>query len=500
MGSMKKMKKFFLNIVILTMASLILRGLDMFFTVYISGKIGAEGMGVFQLLLSVYFLFVTLATAGIGITTTRMVAEELALGREVSAVRAVKKCLLYSVVCGTLAAILMILFAPIIAKVWLQGTISVYPLYALSVSLPFIAVCSVLIGYFTAVRRVIKSASGQIFEQVLRIFITVGLLTFFAPKGVDYATFALAFASMLAEGGECLFLYLLYKQDKKQYKKGTEKKGLRKKMLSIALPVGGSTFVRTALNTYKQIMIPIGLKKSGLSVSKALADYGLIRGMAFPVLLFPSALLAAISSLMVPEVAGEVVQQHSKKLESMIARIFKLTLFFAILVTGIFFTFADDISLMIYKNTDVAPFLRLLSPLIAIMYLDGIVDALLKGLNEQVNVVKINIIDTLASIALLYTLLPMLGLKGYIIVLFVSECLNGFLSVYHLMKVSEVPFRYFEWMILPGGLAALGILLARLLLPGQFIAGVLFIILVYFGVLWLLGQIKKEDFHISGDS
>ena len=44
-------------------------------------------------------------------------------------------------------------------------------------------------------------------------------------------------------------------------------------------------------------------------------------------------------------------------------------------------------------------YIRLLAPLVVIMYFDEIVDAILKGLNEQVRVVGINILDTLVAVS-----------------------------------------------------------------------------------------------------
>ena len=75
---MKKIQRFFLNAMIMTATSLLMNAVGVWFNLYISGKIGAEGMGVFQLIMSVYSFTVTFAASGINLASTRLVAEEAA--------------------------------------------------------------------------------------------------------------------------------------------------------------------------------------------------------------------------------------------------------------------------------------------------------------------------------------------------------------------------------------------------------------------------------------
>ena len=89
---MKKARAFLLNTMILTGTSLLLRTVGVTFTVYISNKVGAEGVGVYQLLMAVYAFGVTMATAGLGLTSTRMVADQLVRGSPRGARAAVIRC------------------------------------------------------------------------------------------------------------------------------------------------------------------------------------------------------------------------------------------------------------------------------------------------------------------------------------------------------------------------------------------------------------------------
>ena len=79
--------------------------------------------------------------------------------------------------------------------------------------------------------------------------------------------------------------------------------------------------------------------------------------------------------------------------------------------------------------------MRILSPLIVIMYMDIVVDSILKGLDAQVDVMIINIFDCLISIAFIYFLVPILGFSGYIISIFISEVIDFSLSGYKLLRI-----------------------------------------------------------------
>ena len=99
------------------------------------------------------------------------------------------------------------------------------------------------------------------------------------------------------------------------------------------------------------------------------------------------------------------------------------------------FVFSNQLSLFIYKKLEIAKYLRILSPLIIIMYLDITIDGILKGLDAQVSVMVINVLDCIISITFIYFLVPILGFSGYIISIFISEIINFSLSGLKLMNI-----------------------------------------------------------------
>ncbi len=145
---MTTLKKFLINGLIMTITSLILRCIAMFFNSYISQKIGTEALGLYGLVMSIYSFAVTIALSGIGLATTKIVSEEIAIGNIGNSHKIVKKGLLLSLLFGGLASILLTIFSPFICEKWLHNKISCTPFYIISISLPFISMSSCLTRIF----------------------------------------------------------------------------------------------------------------------------------------------------------------------------------------------------------------------------------------------------------------------------------------------------------------------------------------------------------------
>ena len=106
----------------------------------------------------------------------------------------------------------------------------------------------------------------------------------------------------------------------------------------------------------------------------------------------------------------------------------------SLIISSVIFIFASQLSELVYKSSNVTKYVQILAPLIPFMYIDNIVDAILKGLDKQVTVLKINIIDLVSGIFLIIVLIPKFGVWGYVFTIYFSEILNFGLSFYVLAR------------------------------------------------------------------
>lgn len=431
---MKKIKVFILNSLVLLASSIILQIIGLFFNVYISNKIGSEAVGVFTLVMSVYLFGITLAVSGIGIAATRVISEELALGNETGVKSATKKCIIISLITGILASLIFFIFSDFIVSKCLHNRVSHNVIYVLCIALPFISMTSAINGYFVAVRRAYKNALAKFFEEFVKIIATAMILNIFLPDTLDYMCLSLILGDVISEIMSFLFTYVLLKKDK-NYSKSYRflSTSYTPRLLRISLPVAFTSYIKSGLSTLKQIIIPISLEKSGLGCSLALSNYGIVSGMAMPVIMFPSVFINCFANLLVPEFSRYYVKKDSKRIRQMSTFILTSTLAFSIFICAIIYFGAEPICQALYKQSDISQYVKILSFLIPCIYLDLVIDNILKGLDAQVSVVFINIADCLITISFIYFVVPSLGFLGYIISIFVSEIFNVVISLFRLL-------------------------------------------------------------------
>ncbi len=453
---MKRVRQFVSDLVMLGAVTILMRSISVVFNAYVSGKIGAEGMGLYSLITGMYGFAVTLATSGVHLAVTRLVSEELGKNNKDGAIRAVKKCFVYALVFGTLAFALLFFGADLIGNHFLHDKRACKSLRILAFALPFISLSNVFSGYFGAVRRVYKNASANLIEQLVKIALIVVLISKMAERGIEYAVMALVIGSAASEALSFLYLLIFYRFDKKRHIGKTSSQNdstMTKRMLEISLPVAFSSYLRSGLITLEHSLIPLGLKKFGMNESAALASYGTIGGMVFPLILFPSAICSAVAGLIVPELSelaetyGKVKGQ--KHICYIVRRVLVFALFFGIGTAGVLLSFSRPLGLFVYESEEAAKFIRLFAPLVPIMYLDTTVDGMLKGLGQQMYSMAYNIIDAALSVVLVSLLVPRIGIYGYVICIFITELVNLAFSLSRLLVVTGASLPLIKAVVFP---------------------------------------------------
>jgi stage V sporulation protein B len=186
--------------------------------------------------------------------------------------------------------------------------------------------------------------------------------------------------------------------------------------------------------------------------------------MALPVVLFPCALLGSFAGLLIPELTEAHVRGENARIRYVMGRIFLLTLTFSIGVAGVLICFSRELGMFLYGSEEAAHYIRILSPLIPVMYMDSATDAMLKGLGQQVYSMNVNIADASVSVLLVWLLLPVYGIRGYVITIYVTELLNAALSIARLWEITHLKTHVCQWVLKPLLAVVLSTAAARALL------------------------------------
>ena len=408
----------------LSLSMLIIQSTSMGFSVYLSSRLEAEEMGIFHMIMSVYAFAVTVATSAIPLSATRLVSEEPSTP---SRKYILKRCIYLSLVFSSIAMICLVSLSGKISFLMFKNASVSLHLKLLGVSLPFFAVSGAIRGYFTGVQKVALITASIMAEEFSSLFSVLFLLKLSLFKNSG------ALIPVIAELVSSVFSFLctfgMYVFSTSKYT-AVQKKNSTASILSISAPVAVGSYIRSSLGAAENLIIPSALSSFS---GNGIKQYGTVKGMAMPVIMFPYVFLQSFTSLLVPEISSRNTKSK-KSVSSASLKSIKSTLLFSSAVFLVLLVFGREIGFYLYGNFESGLYITALSLLAPLMYVDTVTDSLLKGLNEQVYSLKINIADSLLRLPMIYFLLPKTGVWGYIAVLYISETLNLALSMARLKK------------------------------------------------------------------
>ncbi|MDR2898848.1 MAG: oligosaccharide flippase family protein, partial [Clostridiales bacterium] len=290
--------------VILTAANIINRIFGFVYRIYMSNMIGAEGMGLYQLIMPVYSLAWSISCSGFTTTVSKITASEKIKGEYGNMGRVLKIALTITVSIGTVLSVLLFFGADMLAMGMFNDTRLIPALKILSVSFPFMAAGSCIRGYFIGLQETTVPAVSQVFEQCVRMAVIYILGGMFIPMGLTYAC-AVAVAGILA--GEFLsFLLVVFAYKGFKVKNNFVKKpsmpvdAASKLLISMAMPLALNRITGSVLGAFENTLLPRRLMLYGMTNSQAVSEFGKISGMAMPLIYFPSAMLVALAVSLVP--------------------------------------------------------------------------------------------------------------------------------------------------------------------------------------------------------
>lgn len=446
---MSEAKRFIKSGILLTVVGLAMRTVAMLFGAFISRTVGAEGMGIYTLIMTVYSFAITLATSGIGLTVTRLVASAVGEGKGESISAVLRGAFIFSFAFGLVATAGLFLGADVLGGAVLNDERTVLSLRILAFSLIPCALSSALSGYFVGVKRVEFNAAVSVFCQACRILLTVALVRYFAGFGIVSAVAGLCIGITLTEILGFLLIFIEFLYDRHKHREGKVKGNYIKEVSGTALPLAFSAYVRSLLLNVEHILIPKKLQEGGESSSEAYAHYGTLHGMALPLVTYPMSPLSSFAGLLVPEFAEDQSAGRRERMDRIATRVVNSTLSYAMICSVLLFSFSEELGYVIYDSYDAGYYISTLSLVVPIMYLDHVTDAMLKGIGEQVFSMWVNITDSLLSVILVWLLIPKMGIMGYAVVILIMEGYNFLLSFLRLRKKVDFKIKPLNSVVIP---------------------------------------------------
>lgn len=494
---MRKTMPIFYSALLLTGVNLLLRFVGTSFQVYLSSVIGPSGIGLLQLILSVSALSMTAGIAGIRTTAMYLTAEELGKKRAGNVRWIMSGCFVYCVITSGTISLLLTYFSPLIAERWIGDMAALPALRTYAAFIPINCMCGVMTGYFTAANRIGMLAAIEVAEQIFVMGITIIALSLAPSADRASACHAVVLGSCCGYVLTLLCLMALYLRRKSE---ASPRIRVARRITQAAVPLALADDLKAGISSLENLMVP---KRLALNpqISDPLASFGILSGMVFPVMMFPAAILYSLSELLIPELARCAAAGSQERIRYLVKKNLRVCLLYGLTCGSILFLVAQVLCQKLYPGVGAGAYLRWFSILVPMLYCDALIDGMTKGLGQQKYCVRYNIITNSLDVALLFVLLPVYGINGYMFSFFLTHFLNFLLSLRRLKIVSGVKLNYY--------FPALAIAAAVLAVMGASVftgwvrqvaafAGLFFSLCYFFGVLgpsdlrWLQGLLRPE--------
>ena len=415
---------------LLTLSGLALRGLGVWFQTVLARRVGAEGMGLMQLVLTVGGFAGTLGSAGVRVAALQLTAKAWGRRDRGGVAGAIAACLRYGLLVSAAVGAALVLLATPLSQLLLREPRTALALRTLGVLLPLPILTGVLRAGFTACGRVKELVGVELCERLFSAGLTLLLL---AAAGDDPALVCGAVVAGSYGAGVFSFLLLYFRLFP-----SLPRPGALPPVAGRAIPLGMNDALRSGLGAVEQFLIPYGLEKHG-SRSTALAAYGTVSGMVFPVLWFPSEILFALCELLVSELARLLEQKDHPRLKRLVKKSLLLTALYALGIGAALWIGGGWLGRLLYHSEQAGRYLRIFAPMVLFLYLDAVVDGLQKGMGQQLHLVRYNSFTNVIDVLGLWLLLPPFGIGGYFFTYCLSHLVNFFLSLRRLLIVVEKP-------------------------------------------------------------
>ncbi len=445
---------------ILTIAGLITRLIGFFYKIYLSNTLGAEKLGLYQLIFPIYGICFTMFASGIQTAISKLVADEygkqqLIRNKETQSRYNLKRILRIGMMLSfTIASILAILVysnASFLACSVLKEPSCTASLRILAFAFPFCSISSSINGYCYGLKRPGVPATTQLLEQIIRVAAVYYMASTFSNRSSGMTCELAVVGIIMGEAGSMIFNVVSLNVMKKPLpsKEPCHKMHVIKPLTLFMLPLTGNHLVVSLLTSMEAILIPAMLRRYGLSSQEALSIYGVLMGMSIPFILFPSTITNSLAVLLLPTISEANSEKDQRTINQTTQTCLKYCMIIGIFSTGIFLIFGQSLGIFFFNNALAGKFLIILGWLCPFLYIATTLGSIINGLGKT-HLTFINTITGLGiRILFILYMVPNKGIYGYLIGLLVSELAIALLNYLSLKNSVHIELDAVNWLVKP---------------------------------------------------
>ncbi|MBE3556163.1 MAG: polysaccharide biosynthesis protein [Firmicutes bacterium] len=403
---------------LLIAAGLITRLLGFVYRILLARSIGAEGLGLYQMVFPILVLFLDMTTLSLPVTLSKTVAEAYAQHRPDWAATYLRVALRLTLGLGITFALSLYLAKDLIVGRLLADPRAEAPLL---VSLPMLlvmAVGAVLQGYFRGIQRMVPLAAAQIVEQMARIAVGLSAAHAFIAAGIQYAAAGASLGTLTGEAVSTAFLAMLFWRIRSSFlpirRSSLGASAALSQLLQISIPVTLSKLTDALAAAIQPMIITQALLAAQYAVREATAAYGRLAAMALPLVTFPTVITYALAMSLVPAVSQRAARQDATGMIAASTQTLRGVLLIGLPVTAVLYTLAEPLCQLVYGTMEAANLMQILSIGGLFLYLSTPSAAILQGAGYASLPFYVSVAQAILSLALTPVLVRSfsLGIEG----------------------------------------------------------------------------------------
>ncbi len=423
--------------ILLTLAGLLSRMIGFFYRIFLSHTIGAEGLGIYQLIFPIYALTFSLTVAGIQSAISRYVAAVSIRNpagthpdRHPGSITYLYAGLALSLLLSFLCTFFLYRYAEPLALYVLKESRCVPLLKILSFTVPFGAVHACINGYYYGLQKTSVPAVSQLLEQLARVGGVYLMYCVASEQGkpvtIEMAVWGLVIGEIVS---------VLYSVTFTRFH--ASRGGLSSAMgqlITMAAPLTVSRVLINLFQSAEAILIPGKLQEFGYRADEALSVYGVLTGMAMPMILFPAAIANSVSVMLLPAISEAQAKQDLVYIKKAVKKSCFYCLVLGLSCTFIFLLLGRFLGQIMFANQLAGTFIMVLGWICPFLYLTTTLSSILNGLGRTGTTMLLNLVSSGIRIFFVAFLIPSMGIKAYLFGMLVSHLFDSGAAILILRK------------------------------------------------------------------
>ncbi len=498
------MDKFYKDSFTLTLSNMTTGTISFIFSIILSRELGAEGLGLYGLIMPVYGLLLCITTDGLTTAISKISTLYFKRKEYNNLKRTISTAFLFVAAWSTCVALIVLVGHSFIAAHIVRDPRASGAIMILSPALIFIPLSAIIKGYFYGLGQYNVTASVDILEKLLRVAILLGAISILSPGSAISKTVTIAYFALAAgEAVSLLLLYTCYKIRNSKMNGNTGKSISRIQLIFdvfvISVPLCVNGVLSSVISTLSALLLPRRLVAAGLTYGDALATIGKFGGMALNISTLPYIVIGSMLTVLIPELSPSISKRDYWSAEERIVQVLKIAGIIGISTALVCLRIPDTLGLLFYNRSDLGDMIRFAAPICLILFISSPSFGILNALGRQNTMLKNSLINSVQSLLLIYLLagIPALNIYGYGLSIILTAITSFILNMREISKVCEIKVTLQDVVTL--GLTgtavwlASGIVINLLGSAGDLIRTVSIVITCFGGMLGMNGLVLRHQ-------